>query len=115
MVDGLLIVVGGTLLLAPGFITDIFGLILLIPPTRAIVRSVLKRFTIGRFVVVGMPGGDRRTGGGRRRPSRDYDFDATAEEVPVNGRARRAPATEGRRRDALVIPEMTKRLLVVHA
>ena len=39
VVDGLLIVVGGTLLLAPGFITDIFGLILLIPPTRAIVRS----------------------------------------------------------------------------
>ncbi len=49
MVDGLLIVVGGTLLLAPGFITDIFGLILLIPPTRAIVRGLLKRFTIGRF------------------------------------------------------------------
>ena len=32
VVDGLLIVVGGTLLLAPGFLTDIVGLILLIPP-----------------------------------------------------------------------------------
>jgi UPF0716 protein FxsA len=85
VVDGLLIVVGGTLLLAPGFITDIFGVILLVPPTRAIVRSVLKRFTIGRFTVVGMgmPGG-----GPTRGPVRDYDFDATAEEVPVdpNGR-----------------------------
>ena len=30
-----LIVTGGALLLAPGFITDILGLVLLIPPTRA--------------------------------------------------------------------------------
>ena len=60
MVDGLLIVVGGTLLLTPGFLTDIFGLILLIPPTRAIVRGLLRRFTIGRFMVVGMPGGSFR-------------------------------------------------------
>jgi UPF0716 protein FxsA len=81
--DGLLIVVGGTLLLAPGFLTDIVGLFLLIPPTRAIARGLLRRFTIGRFVVVGMPGG-RGPGSGPSRPSRDYDFDATAEEVPVN-------------------------------
>jgi UPF0716 protein FxsA len=84
--DGLLIVIGGTLLLAPGFLTDIVGLLLLIPPTRAIARSVLRRFTIGRFTVVGMAGGSRGAGpgpgttGGRR----DYDFDATAEEVPTN-------------------------------
>jgi UPF0716 protein FxsA len=95
VVDGLLIVVGGTLLLAPGFITDIFGLILLIPPTRAIVRSVLKRFTIGRFTVVGMgiPGSGpmRGPGGGA---ARDYDFDATAEEVPVNGDSRQLPKTD---------------------
>jgi len=80
--DGLLIVVGGTLLLAPGFLTDIVGLFLLIPPTRAIARSVLRRFTVGRFTVVGMPGrgGAGPTGGVRR-----YDYDVTAEEVPVNG------------------------------
>jgi UPF0716 protein FxsA len=82
--DGLLIVVGGTLLLAPGFLTDIVGLFLLIPPTRAIARSLLRRFTIGRFVVVGMPGG-RGPGPGAAGPGRDYDFEATAEEVPVNG------------------------------
>ena len=86
VVDGLLIVVGGTLLLAPGFLTDIVGLLLLIPPTRAIVRGLLRRFTIGRFLVVGMPGaGGPRPGPGG--PSREYDFDATAEEVPVNGDA----------------------------
>src|SRR6476661_11238075 len=79
VVDGLLIVVGGTLLLAPGFLTDIAGLILLIPPTRAIVRGLLKRFTIGRFVVVGMPGGGG-PGPDSAKGTRDYDFDATAEE-----------------------------------
>lgn len=86
--DGLLIVIGGTLLLAPGFITDIFGLLLLIPPTRAIARGVLKRFTVGRFTVVGMPGGRGPFGpppGEGDRPSRDYDFEGTAEEVPPQG------------------------------
>ncbi|HEX3733907.1 MAG TPA: FxsA family protein [Solirubrobacterales bacterium] len=80
--DGLLIVVGGTLLLAPGFLTDIVGVFLLIPPTRAIARAVLRRVTIGRFTVVGMagPGG---TGPAGSTPH--YDYDVTAEEVPVNG------------------------------
>jgi UPF0716 protein FxsA len=40
--DGLLIAVGGTLLLTPGFVTDIGGLALLIPPSRAAVRRVLR-------------------------------------------------------------------------
>jgi UPF0716 protein FxsA len=87
VVDGLLIVIGGTLLLAPGFITDIFGLLLLIPPSRAVVRRVLRRLTIGRFMVVGMPGGGSFGGGrpGAERSTRDYDFEATAEDVPVDG------------------------------
>ena len=87
--DGLLIVVGGTLLLSPGFITDVFGIFLLIPPTRAIARRVLKRLTIGRFMVVGMPGGARGPfgppPGADPRASRDYDFEGTAEEVPPQG------------------------------
>jgi UPF0716 protein FxsA len=91
--DGVLIVVGGTLLLAPGFITDIVGIFLLIPPTRAIARSVLKRFTIGRFTVVGMSAGGAdpfsRGGGDPQNPSRHYDYDATAEEVPTNGNGTR--------------------------
>ena len=85
--DGLLIVIGGTLLLTPGFITDIFGLFLLIPPTRALARRVLKRLTIGRFAVVGVGGnpfGDPPPGAGSR-PARDYDFEGTAEEVPPQG------------------------------
>jgi UPF0716 protein FxsA len=94
--DGALIIVGGTLLLTPGFITDIFGLFLLLPPTRAISRRLLKRLTIGRFAVVTTssggfgPFGPPSTGGSAR-PSRDYDVEGTAEEVPPqsNGDPRR--------------------------
>jgi UPF0716 protein FxsA len=94
VVDGVLIVIGGTLLVTPGFITDIVGLFFLIPPTRALARAVLRRFTIGRIAVVGSagsgwggsfgggPGSGPRPDG---RPLRDYDFDATAEEMPANG------------------------------
>lgn len=77
--DGLLIAIGGTLLLTPGFVTDIVGAIFLIPPTRAIIRHLMRGYVGRRFVVVGMPGS---TGSDRpARPSRRYDFDATAEEV----------------------------------
>ena len=46
MTDGALLAVAGFLLLVPGFVTDAFGLALLIPPVRAGVRRVLGlRFT----------------------------------------------------------------------
>lgn len=94
VVDGVLIVIGGTLLLTPGFITDVFGVFFLLPPTRALTRRLLRRYTVGRFTVVGVgggPGAFGQAGGpfgpdaGEPPPSRDYDFDATAEEVPSNG------------------------------
>ena len=43
MVDGLLILFAGALMLTPGFMTDAFGMLLLIPPTRAVVRTILVR------------------------------------------------------------------------
>src|SRR3954451_13003835 len=99
VVDGVLIVIGGTLLLTPGFLSDIAGLFLLIPPTRAIARRLLMRFTLGRFAVVAMPGGGRGPfgqppSGGGRAPARDYDFEATAEEVPSDGRDPQLPRTD---------------------
>lgn len=42
LIDGLVILLSGTLLLTPGFLTDIAGLLGLFPPTRAILRRVLK-------------------------------------------------------------------------
>jgi len=43
LVDGLLILVGGALMLTPGFLTDVLGLSLLLPPVRAVVRRVAAR------------------------------------------------------------------------
>ena len=43
VLDGVLVIFGGALLLTPGFITDILGLFLLIPPSRAVVRALLVR------------------------------------------------------------------------
>jgi UPF0716 protein FxsA len=48
LIDGTLILVGGVLLILPGFISDAFGLVVLFPPTRALIRNVLKR----RFRIV---------------------------------------------------------------
>jgi UPF0716 protein FxsA len=43
VVDGVLVIFGGVLLLTPGFITDIFGVLFLFPPTRVLLRSLLVR------------------------------------------------------------------------
>ena len=49
--DGALVMFGGLLMLTPGFITDILGFLLLIPPTRAVVRAVLVRRLALRMTV----------------------------------------------------------------
>lgn len=41
--DGGLILFGGALLMTPGFLTDIVGLFLLLPPTRALVKGAFRR------------------------------------------------------------------------
>jgi UPF0716 protein FxsA len=50
--DGALILVAGALLLFPGFVTDVFGLLLLLPPVRAGVRAFLRRRYMRRVQVV---------------------------------------------------------------
>ncbi len=56
VVDGALVLFGGALLLTPGFVTDLLGLALLAPPTRAIVRRVLvRRFARGAALRVVRP------------------------------------------------------------
>ena len=47
LVDGVLILFAGALLLTPGFLTDLFGISLLLPPVRAAIRAaLLRRFAI---------------------------------------------------------------------
>lgn len=49
--DGAMLLVGGTLLLTPGFVTDIVGLVLVLPPTRALLRRRLTAYVARRLVV----------------------------------------------------------------
>ncbi len=44
ILDGLLILVAGAFLLTPGFITDITGFILVIPLSRAVIKTYLKHY-----------------------------------------------------------------------
>jgi UPF0716 protein FxsA len=70
VLDGALVLLGGALLIIPGFISDAVGLLLLLPPTRALMRTVLRRNLQSRVVV--------RAVGATGRP---YDVDSTASDV----------------------------------
>jgi UPF0716 protein FxsA len=74
VVDGVLVIFGGAFLVTPGFLTDIVGALLLLPPTRAVIRRLLVR-RLGRRVVV-------------RSPARDYDVEGTAREYEDGPRPR---------------------------
>ncbi|MDX6615279.1 MAG: protein FxsA [Solirubrobacterales bacterium] len=94
--DGAMVILGGALLLTPGFITDVFGIICLLPPTRAVLWQVSKRLVVSRVsfgptVAAGYGRARERYGqppSGGRSPSggpRPDDIVGTAEEVPENG------------------------------
>jgi UPF0716 protein FxsA len=52
MFDGLLIAAAGVLLVIPGVVSDVAGLVLLLPPTRALVRRALMHWVRTRFRLV---------------------------------------------------------------
>jgi UPF0716 protein FxsA len=72
VLDGALILLGGMLMIVPGFITDVLGAFLLLPPTRALMRGVLVRNLHSRVVVQAT----RFT----RGPGA-YDVDSTASDI----------------------------------
>lgn len=94
VIDGALVVFGGALLLTPGFLSDFFGLILLLPPTRALVRRVLVARFSGRLTASATTGAQSRmgriftfetgrAGASRRPPGFDDDVvEGTAHDVP---------------------------------
>lgn len=55
LADSALILVGGVLLVMPGFVTDIFGLLFLLPFTRPLARKVLAFFVARRMSKLGVP------------------------------------------------------------
>jgi UPF0716 protein FxsA len=75
--DGVLVIFGGALLLTPGFLSDIFGLLFLLPPTRAVIRRVflrqaMKRITVSMTSFGTMP---------PRRGGRPDDVEGTAVDI----------------------------------
>jgi UPF0716 protein FxsA len=57
LIDGGLVLTGGVLLVVPGFVTGLAGLLLLFPPTRQFARNAFKRRFVGRVTYLG-PGTD---------------------------------------------------------
>ncbi|MEO6122498.1 MAG: FxsA family protein [Ilumatobacteraceae bacterium] len=76
--DGVCLLVAGILMVAPGFVSDVFAVLLLFPPTRAVARTWLLRRKrlggLGRTAVI------KATYGGRM-PSHDHVTDTTATET----------------------------------
>jgi UPF0716 protein FxsA len=70
VIDGALVLAGGFLLMIPGFITDVIGLVLLLAPTRAVLRIPVQRNFRSRLV--------SRT---VRFTQRHYDVDSTAHDI----------------------------------
>ena len=66
LVDGLLILLAGALMLTPGFLTDAVGLLMLFPPTRKAVRSILVRRYAKRVDIAGWSGAQGGPGGPHR-------------------------------------------------
>ncbi len=69
LADGAMVLVGGTLLLTPGFLSDVVGVLLVLPPTRALLRGALLRWLTRRALrAAGLPPEAARLL--RERPSR---------------------------------------------
>ena len=84
--DGALILIGGTLMLSPGFVLDIAGIVLILPFTRPVARRLLTKVVERRLVVAptfGSPFG---------RPGAGPGFG-----TGVRPRRRRTPRTGARR------------------
>jgi UPF0716 protein FxsA len=56
LLDGALLLVAGALMLTPGLITDLLGLLLVLPPSRYPIRIAVKRYVVTPFF-------DQKTGG----------------------------------------------------
>jgi UPF0716 protein FxsA len=84
LADGALILVGGTLLLTPGFVTDIVGLVCVLPMTRPLPRALLTRVIARRLTVASTSGWSGGAPPGARGPGRGDD-DAPPDPGVVRG------------------------------
>jgi UPF0716 protein FxsA len=70
--DGVLVIFGGAFLITPGFITDAIGLLLLLPPTRAVIRRLGMRRLRHRM--------ELRVASAGAGTARDFDVEGSATE-----------------------------------
>ena len=73
--DGVLVIFGGAFLITPGFITDVIGFLLLLPPTRTLIRRAVSRRLLARGTIR-----VARAAQGRRSRGGDGDVEGTATE-----------------------------------
>lgn len=87
LADGILILVGGTLMLTPGFVTDLFGVLCVLPVTRPVGRRVLAGVISRRLVGASFPTspGPGTRPGTRQRPGPDPDSGVVQGEVVDDG------------------------------
>jgi UPF0716 protein FxsA len=97
--DGAMVILGGAFLITPGFITDIIGLLLLIPPSRAMFRGLVRRVALGRVAFVVRPAqwASRGRDAHRGRPDQagSYDYEGSAREVSEPERRLPRPSGDG--------------------
>ena len=95
LADAALVLVGGTLLLTPGFVTDVFGFFLILPLTRPLARRVLGWFAARRasaLVAARLPSSTRTT---RGRGARTVPGEVVRDEPPPDDDQRRGGAIGG--------------------
>ena len=84
VVDGALVLIGGTLLLTPGFLTDIAAFVFIVPPTRALVNRSIRSRVRGRFGLGGVPRTSAGAGRSPRTPADQAPLDVEVVEVKRN-------------------------------
>lgn len=88
VIDGMFVAVGGALILAPGFLTDLVGLVMLLPPSRKVLAGVVNRSLAKRVRLTGAVNGFSRqsegTSGAGSAPSDDSVVDGVAFEEEID-------------------------------
>lgn len=75
LAHGAMIILAGVLLIVPGFVSDVFGLLLFVPPVReAVWRFVRSRITVVSAGTTFSGRGGPRTGGGKVVDLDEADF-----------------------------------------
>jgi UPF0716 protein FxsA len=81
--DGICLLIGGALLLTPGFVTDAVGFLLLIPPVRLVLRHWCRSYLMeaGRIKLWSdAPPPDPGSAGGRSSTVIDGEFEEVVDE-----------------------------------